>query len=61
MISLRSIEKAFDAGPTRTWVLRRVNLDIRQGEFVTIMGPSGAGKSTLLGIIGMLDLSLIHI
>jgi ABC-type lipoprotein export system ATPase subunit len=55
MISLRSIEKAFDAGPTRTWVLRRVNLDIRQGEFVTIMGPSGAGKSTLLGIIGMLD------
>jgi putative ABC transport system ATP-binding protein len=55
MISLRSIEKAFDAGPTRTWVLRRVNLDIRQGEFVTIMGPSGAGKSTLLGIVGMLD------
>ena len=55
MISLRNIEKAFDAGPTRTWVLRRVNLDIRQGEFVTIMGPSGAGKSTLLGIIGMLD------
>ena len=55
MISLRSIEKAFDAGPTRTWVLRRVNLDIRQGEFVTIMGPSGAGKSTLLGILGMLD------
>jgi ABC-type lipoprotein export system ATPase subunit len=32
-----------------------VNLDIRQGEFVTIMGPSGAGKSTLLGIVGMLD------
>ena len=55
MISLRSIEKAFDAGPTRTWVLRRVNLDIRQGEFVTVMGPSGAGKSTLLGILGMLD------
>jgi ABC-type lipoprotein export system ATPase subunit len=55
MISLRSIEKFFDTGPTRTWVLRRINLDIRQGEFVTIMGPSGAGKSTLLGILGMLD------
>jgi putative ABC transport system ATP-binding protein len=36
-------------------VLRRVNLDIREGEFVTIMGPSGAGKSTLLSILGMLD------
>jgi ABC-type lipoprotein export system ATPase subunit len=55
MISLRSIEKSFETGPTRTWVLRRVNLDIRQGEFVTITGPSGAGKSTLLGIVGMLD------
>jgi ABC-type lipoprotein export system ATPase subunit len=55
MISLRNIEKAFDAGPTRTFVLRRVNLEIKQGEFVTIMGPSGAGKSTLLGILGMLD------
>ncbi len=55
MISLRSIEKSFETGPTRTWVLRRVNLDIRQGEFITITGPSGAGKSTLLGILGMLD------
>jgi len=36
-------------------VLRRINLDIREGEFITIMGPSGAGKSTLLSIIGMLD------
>jgi ABC-type lipoprotein export system ATPase subunit len=39
----------------RYWVLRRINLDIREGEFITIMGPSGAGKSTLLSIIGMLD------
>jgi ABC-type lipoprotein export system ATPase subunit len=36
-------------------VLRRINLEIKQGDFVTIMGPSGAGKSTLLGILGMLD------
>ncbi|MFN2316865.1 MAG: ABC transporter ATP-binding protein [Gemmatimonadales bacterium] len=55
MISLRSIEKSFAAGPTRTWVLRRIDLDIAAGEFVTIMGPSGAGKSTLLAILGMLD------
>ena len=57
MISLKNIEKFFDTGPTRTWVLRRITTDIRQGEFVTIMGPSGAGKSTLLGILGMLDAS----
>jgi len=36
-------------------VLRRINLEIKEGEFVTIMGPSGAGKSTLLSILGMLD------
>lgn len=55
MISLRNIEKSFPTGPTRTYVLRRVSLDIAPGEFVTIMGPSGAGKSTLLSIVGMLD------
>jgi putative ABC transport system ATP-binding protein len=55
MISLRNVEKAFQHGPTRTFVLRRVNLDIQQGEFVSIMGPSGAGKSTLLHVIGMHD------
>ena len=36
-------------------MLRRVNVDIKQGEFVSIMGPSGAGKSTLLHILGMHD------
>jgi putative ABC transport system ATP-binding protein len=55
MISLRNVEKAFQHGPTRTFVLRRVNIDIQQGEFVSIMGPSGAGKSTLLHVIGMHD------
>jgi ABC-type lipoprotein export system ATPase subunit len=55
MISLRNVEKSFQHGPTRTFVLRRINIDIKQGEFVSIMGPSGAGKSTLLHVIGMHD------
>jgi putative ABC transport system ATP-binding protein len=55
MIRLAHIEKFYQTGPTRTWVLRQIDLTIGEGEFVTIMGPSGAGKSTLLGILGMLD------
>ncbi len=55
MISLRNIEKYYEHGPTKTWVLRRVNLDIKEGEFVSIMGPSGAGKSTILHVLGMHD------
>ena len=55
MIHLRNVEKSYPAGSGRTWVLRRIDLDIREGEFVTIMGPSGAGKSTLLAILGMYD------
>jgi putative ABC transport system ATP-binding protein len=57
MISLRNIEKYFEHGPTKTFVLRRVSLDIKEGEFVSIMGPSGAGKSTLLHVLGMHDSS----
>jgi putative ABC transport system ATP-binding protein len=55
MIRLRDLEKSYPAGATRSWVLRRITLDIDEGDFVTIMGPSGAGKSTLLAILGMLD------
>lgn len=55
LIQLRNLEKSFQAGAQRFFVLRRITLDIQPGEFVTIMGPSGAGKSTLLSIIGMLD------
>src|SRR2546430_5068582 len=55
MISLRNVEKYFSQGVTKNYVLRRIDLDIKPGEFVSIMGPSGAGKSTLLHIIGMHD------
>ena len=55
MIRLRNIEKYFEHGVTKTFVLRRVNLEVKDGEFVSIMGPSGAGKSTLLHLIGMHD------
>jgi energy-coupling factor transporter ATP-binding protein EcfA2 len=49
---LRSRIRTVSAAPT---VLRRLNADIKEGEFVSIMGPSGAGKSTLLHILGMHD------
>jgi ABC-type lipoprotein export system ATPase subunit len=55
MIKLREITKYYRSGFKRNFVLRRVDLDIDEGEFVTIMGPSGAGKSTLLHIMGLLD------
>jgi len=55
MIKLRNITKYYRSGFKRNFVLRRVDLDIDEGEFVTIMGPSGAGKSTLLHIMGLLD------
>ena len=57
LISLRNIEKAFAHGKGQTFVLRRVTLDIADGDFVSFMGPSGAGKSTLLHILGMHDAS----
>ncbi|MFB3855375.1 MAG: ABC transporter ATP-binding protein [Vicinamibacterales bacterium] len=55
MFSLRQIEKYYQHGLSRTYVLRRVSFDVKEGEFVSIMGPSGAGKSTILHIIGMHD------
>jgi len=55
LVRLRNVEKSYPHGVGRTYVLRRVNVDIKPGEFVSIMGPSGAGKSTLLHILGMHD------
>ena len=55
MIRLENVEKWYPTGNMKTFVLRRINLEIKEGEFLTIMGPSGAGKSTLLSILGMLD------
>ena len=55
MISLKNIFKSYKTGFGNTFVLRDINLEIAEGEFVTIMGPSGSGKSTLLHIMGMLD------
>jgi putative ABC transport system ATP-binding protein len=57
VITLRGVEKSFEQGPTRVWVLRRIDLDVKDGEFVSVMGPSGAGKSTLLHVLGMHDSS----
>jgi putative ABC transport system ATP-binding protein len=55
LLSLRSLDKAIDSAGQKLFLLRRIDLDVAPGDFVTIMGPSGAGKSTLLSILGMLD------
>src|SRR6516162_9672231 len=55
MIELRNIEKTVKSAAGTMWLLRRINLKVKEGEFVTVMGPSGAGKTTLLSIVGMLD------
>ena len=55
LIKMRGITKFYEAGIIKTFVLREIDLDVNEGEFVTIMGPSGAGKSTLLHILGLLD------
>jgi putative ABC transport system ATP-binding protein len=55
MIKLRDIDKYVESRFQRTFILKGINLEIDQGEFVTIMGASGAGKSSLMNIIGLLD------
>ncbi len=55
MIQLNNLERSYKTPAGQTWVLRRINLAIREGEFITIMGPSGAGKSSLLNVLALLD------
>jgi ABC-type lipoprotein export system ATPase subunit len=55
MIQLRKVEKCVEQAGNKVYVLRRIDLEIKEGDFVSVMGPSGAGKSTLLHILGMHD------
>jgi putative ABC transport system ATP-binding protein len=55
MIQLRNLERSYKSPAGQFFVLRRVNLEIQVGEFITIMGPSGAGKSSLLNVLALLD------
>lgn len=55
MIQLKDVDKFYKSKFQKTFILKGIDLEINEGEFVTIMGPSGAGKSTLLNIIGLLD------
>src|ERR1051325_9572271 len=55
MIQLENIEKIYRTDKIETVALSNVNLNVRGGEFISIMGPSGSGKSTLLNVIGLLD------
>ncbi|GAB6738792.1 ABC transporter ATP-binding protein [Streptococcus uberis] len=55
LISLKNIVKSYKNGDQELQVLKGINLEVYEGEFVAIMGPSGSGKSTLMNIIGLLD------
>jgi putative ABC transport system ATP-binding protein len=55
MIQLKNLERSYKTPAGQFWVLRRVSLGIRDGEFITVMGPSGAGKSSLLNVLALLD------
>lgn len=55
IVKLVNVKKAYRIGSVITWALRGVNLEVKRGEFVSVMGPSGSGKTTLLNMIGLLD------
>jgi ABC-type lipoprotein export system ATPase subunit len=55
MIELKNLERSYKTGSAENFILRRINLNLAEGEFLTIMGPSGAGKSSMLSVLAMLD------
>lgn len=55
MINLKNIEKYYQNKAVKSYVLRYINMEVKEGEFISVMGPSGSGKTTLLDIIGMLE------
>ena len=55
MIKTNNLKKVFTTDEVETTALNNVNLEVKDGEFVSVMGPSGCGKSTLLNILGLLD------
>jgi putative ABC transport system ATP-binding protein len=55
MIELKNLERSYKTGSMENFILRRINLKLEKGDFLTIMGPSGAGKSSLLSVLAMLD------
>lgn len=55
LLELKNIFKWVTIGGTRTFLLKDINMQVNEGDFISIMGPSGSGKSTLLNVIGMLD------
>lgn len=55
MIRLRDLSKIYRSSEVETVALQKVNLEVKEGEFVAIMGPSGCGKTTLLNLLGLLD------
>jgi ABC-type lipoprotein export system ATPase subunit len=55
MIQLKNLDRSYKSPAGQFFVLRRINLEIQEGEFITIMGPSGAGKSSLLNVLALLD------
>jgi putative ABC transport system ATP-binding protein len=55
VVAIKNLTKGYVRGKQRVEVLRHLNLEVEEGEFISLMGPSGSGKSTLLNLIGGLD------